>query len=330
MHDAPVIVVGAGPGGCAAAVQCRRLGLEVRLLDRDGRPGGLIRNAYRIENYPGLEPMDGITFAARLGEQLARFGIEIEPKRVTRVGATETAPASAPGWFLETPAAGGRDVKLEATAVILGVGTRACPLGIPGEAEQVGRTVFYEVRDLLRELPEPRAVVVVGGGEAALDYALTLASAGAMVRIVVRAERPRAAARLRETVAARRTIELRTGVFPEHILATSSGVRLDLCATDDSSRAAGSLAADAVLVAVGRESRMDEIVPGLQPANGEGMVPDHPGLCVIGDARRGCLGQAGIAVGDGLAAAMRVAEWRVRDATPPGVPGNGTVMARFP
>jgi hypothetical protein len=153
-------------------------------------------------------------------------------------------------------------VKLEATAVILGVGTRACPLGIPGEAEQVGRTVVYEVRDLLRELPGPRAVVVVGGGEAALDYALTLASAGAMVRIVVRAERPRAAARLRETVAARRTIELRTGVFPEHILATSSGVRLDLCATDDSSRAAGSLAADAVLVAVATALSRDDALVG--------------------------------------------------------------------
>ena len=329
MRRTPVIVVGAGPGGCAAAVQCHRLGLAVRLLDRDGRPGGLVRNAHRIENYPGLEPMDGNTFAARLGEQLARFGIEIEPKRVTRLQATEPKRSCRPGWRLETAAANGRNVTLEAMAVILGVGTRARPLGTPGEAEQVGRTVFYEVRELLRALPEPRAVVVVGGGEAALDYALTLASVAATVRVVMRAERPRAAVRLLEAVAARRTIELRPGVLPEHILPTPCGVRLDCHATEDRGGAAVSLAADAVLVAVGRESRVDEIVPGLPPANGEGMVPDSMGLCVIGDARRGCLGQAGIAVGDGLAAAMQVAEGLAPGTTLPGA-GGGAMTARFP
>lgn len=329
MRRTPVIVVGAGPGGCAAAMQCHRLGLAVRLLDRDGQPGGLVRNAHRIENYPGLEPMDGNRFAARLGEQLARFGIEIEPKRVTRVCAAEPRRSCDPGWHVETSAADGQSVTLEAAAVILGVGTRACPLGIPGEAEQVGRTVFYEVRELLRVLPEPRAVVVVGGGEAALDYALTLASVEATVRIVMRAARPRAVVRLLEAVAARRTIELRPGVLPEHILPTLSGVRLDCRATEDRGGAAVSLAADAVLVAAGRESRVDEIVPGLALANGEGMVPDFMGLCVIGDARRGCLGQVGIAVGDGLAAALQVAEGLAPGTTPLGA-GGGAMTARFP
>jgi thioredoxin reductase (NADPH) len=306
------------------------LGLDVRLLDRDGRPGGLVRNAYRIENYPGLDPMDGIAFAARLGEQLARCGIEIEPKRVTRIRAAETGRSSRPGWHLEISAANGPNVTLEATAVILGVGTRACPLGIPGEAEQVGRTVFYEVRELLRRLPKPRAVIVVGGGEAALDYALTLASVEATVRVVMRAERPRAAVRLREAVAARRTIELRPGVLPEHIHPTSSGMRLDCRVADDRRGTAVNLAADAVLVAVGRESRMDEIESGLRFANGAETVSESMGRCVIGDARRGCLGQAGIAVGDGLAAAMRVAEGLARGTTPPGVRDGGAMMARFP
>lgn len=325
-----VVVVGAGPGGCAAAVQCRRWGLAVRLLERDGCPGGLIRNAHRIENYPGLEPMDGLTFAARLAEQLARFEIEIEPRHVTRVRAAATGGSRPLGWLLESSEAHGRSTTLEAAAVILGVGTRARPLGIPGEAGLIGRAVFYEARQLLRVLPGPRAVVVVGGGEAALDYALTLASVGATVRVLMRGAHPRAALRLQEAVAARGTIDLRPGVVPAHILPAPSGVRVDCRATEDRGGTAASLAADAVLVAVGRESRMDEIMPGLGLSGGAERLPESQGLCVIGDARRGCLGQAGIAVGDGLAAALRVAEDLAPGAAPPGWRADGAATMRFP
>jgi thioredoxin reductase (NADPH) len=296
----------------------------VRLFDHAGCAGGLIRNAHWIENYPGLEPLNGLMFAARLEEHLARFGIDIEPRRVERVCETELEPARERVWAIETSTPDGGRESIEAGAVILAPGTRARALGVPGEAEQVGRTVFHEVRDLLAVVSRPRRAIVAGGGEAALDYALTLASAGASVLVLMRGERPRAAARLVAAVAARSTIKLRTGVSPEHIRPADHGIGLEIASVKGHDTTPATLTADALLVAVGRESRTDEIVPGLGPADGELAPTNRPGLYVIGDARLGCLGQAGIAVGDGLAAAMRAAEWLAR------VPGERPVRTRFP
>jgi thioredoxin reductase len=197
---------------------------------------------------------------------------------------------------------GGARESLDARVVVLAPGTRPCALGIPGEAELTGSAVFHEVRDLLSVLPRPREVIVVGGGEAALDYALTLCAAGAAVRILVRGARPCAAARLAEVVAARKTIEVRTGVLPTLIRRTESGIRLEVGGADPAA-----FAADALLVAVGRESRVDEILTGPPRGDGELAPAGFPDLYVVGDARLGRLGQAGIAVGDGLAAAMRAA-----------------------
>jgi thioredoxin reductase (NADPH) len=289
MRRAALIVIGAGPAGCAAAVQGRRLGLEVRLWDESGRAGGLIRQAHRVENYPGIEPLDGPALAARLAEHVARFGIAVEARRAERVA------AGAGGPQVTARDSGGRRETLEAAAAILAVGTRPRRSGIAGEDELEGRTLFFEVRDLLRAVPAPRRVVVIGAGEAALDYALTLADAGAEVCVLARGREPRAAQRLVEATRSHRAIEVRTGIAAERLLPDGGGVRLALEAPRSS------LTADAVLVAVGREPRTGEILDAGETG------PDAAGIHVVGDARLGCLGQVGIAVGDGLAAAMRAA-----------------------
>lgn len=283
-----VVIVGAGPAGCAAAVQCARLAVRPRLLDRDGRAGGLLTQAYRIENYPGLEPMPGPHFAARIAAHVARFGIEVERAEVTSLERARD------GWVLR-----GRFGAIETRAVILAVGTIARSLDIPGAtdlgadgAAPPGGRLFHEVRALCTATPAVKRVLVVGSGEAALDYALTLADAGARARVLARGSRPRARGRLVDLARAHSRIEIVCGMLPLRLARDGEGVALAVMI-------AGSELierADAILVAIGRDSAAGALLEGIGGA--------MPGLFVAGDARCGGLGQVGIAVGDGLAAAM--------------------------
>lgn len=286
-----MIVVGAGPGGCAAAVQCARLGLRPLLLDRRGRAGGLSENACLIENYPGpLEPASGKVFAERLREYLSRHGLV-----VTR-GEVEELEPSGSGFVLR-----GDLGSIEARAVVVAVGTRALPLGVPGEEALVQRLVFYEVSELLAR-PGHR-VAVVGGGEAALDSALSLAQSGREVELCIRGERPRARGRLLEEVLDERRIVLRPRAQVS-ALETAAG---QLAISVRSEEVARRLLVDALLVAVGRRSNAPPLLRRLGLVQPELLEP-HPGIFLVGDARLGTLGQVGMAIGDGLRAAFLVAE----------------------
>lgn len=283
MRQVELAIVGAGPAGCAAAVQATRLGVRPLLLDREGRAGGLLTNARELENYPGLEgPISGPTFAARLGAQLERFGLAIEKAQVASLER-------------EGQGAGTRLVlrgdfgAIAARAAIVAAGTEARRLVVPGEDALAGTRLFYEVKHLL---PSPPAeVLVVGGGEASLDYALSLAGAGARVTICLRSATPAARGRLVEQ--ARRAPGIAFAALTQlvRLEPAPAGVRAWLrTAAEVKERDFG-----AVVVAVGRSSAAAALLARVEPGRG---------LYLAGDARRGALGQAGMAVGDGLEAAM--------------------------
>ncbi len=292
MRRVALAVIGAGPAGCAAAVQAARLGVRPWLLDREGRAGGLIENARHVENYPGLEaPVSGTVFARRLGEHLHRFGLEVEQGELTALGAGPGGKAgpSAPATVFRLTGSFG---EVEARAVILAVGTGPRHLGVPGEAALAGRTLFYEVKHLLPKPPE--RVLVVGAGEAAFDYALSLAGAGARVKVLMRSDRPAARGRLVEQVGEDRRILLTRVAEVQAVVSEGEGVAV----TVRSPSGPKVLKGGALLVAVGRTSAAEGLAGGA--AGG--------GFFVVGDARRGALGQAGMAVGDGLEAAARAVE----------------------
>ena len=270
-----IVVVGAGPAGVASAVQLVRLGLDVRLLDRTGSVGGLARCAWRVENYPGLPPVPGTRVAVLLREHLQRFGVEVERAEVTRV------QAHAGSWRVGL--AGGE--VLAARGVVLAVGTEARPLPVPGGQLLAPCAPQHAVGD----------AAVVGGGEAALDQALRLAGAGARVSLLVRGEHLRATGRLPALVQEEPRVETRWGVEVERAEAHGPGVRLHLAG-------GGTLRFDAAVACLGRRP-----VPLLDGEGGGRIVLGSPGLHVVGDARTGTLGQLGMAVGDGLAAAQDLA-----------------------
>ena len=290
MRREQVIIVGAGPAGTAAAVQCHRLGFTPLLLDRAGLAGGLVENAYSIENYPGLpRPLSGPGFAESLRAHLERFGLPVDRAEVARIMRN--------GERFSVKHDGG---DLHARAVILASGTEPDRADLAGENELEGEQVFYEVRCLLRRHPKPRDVIVVGGGEAACDYALTLAAAGASVHLVVRSDslkaRGKLACAMEQSSAIRVSYETRCERITASPLFT---VRLRNSAT-------GSVmdqSPDALLVAVGRRSTGPRLLEPLGVPMADCVAGLLPGLFIAGDARIGSLGQIGMAVGDGIRAA---------------------------
>ncbi len=287
-----VAVVGAGPAGCAAAVQCRRFGLRVALFDARGQAGGLIANAFRVENHPGIAPCAGRVVARSLQDFLARWAIPV--KR----GAVLSLVPGEEGLLLI-----GSFGELTARSVILAVGTSPVRLELDGAADLEGERLYYEVNDLLDHHPRPARTVVIGGGEAALDYALSLARAGSRVSVLVRGKEPRACRRLHVLVAEESAIQVHTCTRVAALERLSGGLRI----MTDTPAGLREYRCEAALAALGRRSVATELLapPGVKPAAGIGT--DRPGLFVAGDARLGSLGQLGIAFGDGLQAARSAA-----------------------
>ena len=285
MEEEQIVIVGAGPAGCAAAVQCARLGVKPLLLDSSGKAGGLVANAFLVENYPGLEkPLTGEVLAGRLAEHLARFDVEITAKTVSRV---EPDPD---GWIVRTD---GQNIR--ARCVILATGTVPRSLSILGERDLVSRVLFYEVRDLLAAIPSPKKIIVVGGGESSFDYSLRAANEGASVSILVRSDRVRVRGRLEKMVADHPEISVELNTKLVALNKVDGGVAATVISGDCESHRQ----ANALLAAVGRKSTAPLIISSPDPSS----LTHAPGLFICGDARSDGLGQVGIAVGDGLAAA---------------------------
>jgi thioredoxin reductase (NADPH) len=283
MRTERIVIVGAGPGGCAAAVQSARLGVAPLLLDRTGEAGGLVASAWSVENYPGLEPLDGCAYVLRLRAHLERFGLHVEAGEVNAVKKSDS------GIRLDTDRG-----PIETEVAILAPGTLPRRLELPGAEE-----LSYELFDLLDRKPE--RAVVVGGGEMAFDYSLSLARAGARVEILIRDAAPRARGRLADFVAREPKISIHLGT---ELLAVGRG-DTDWTLTVASGGRRDEITCDGVVVAIGRRSGLQELTAELD-LSPTGMISTRvPGLFVVGDARLGSLGQAGIAVGDGLRAAMQ-------------------------
>ncbi len=295
MPATDVVIIGAGPAGVAAAVQCQRLGVRPLLLDRSGEAGGLVANGFSVENYPGLEPMPGNELKSLFQAHLKRFELSVGKGDVRRISAEDGAFV-VEGDFGAT----------RSRAVIVAVGTVPRELPVPGASELGTTRLFYEVRQLFHTLPleKLKRVLVIGGGEAALDYSLSLARRGIQVRLLARGEHFRAKGRLVRLVQHSPPIRIIFGAAPQSLRPVSEGVELQLSTPQGMATYDG----DAVIVAIGRGSRVGDLFSGLDVTGAERVSTEVPGLFIAGDARFGSLGQVGMAVGDGLRAAIAVAD----------------------
>jgi thioredoxin reductase (NADPH) len=169
-----VIIIGGGPAGMSAALWCADLGLKPLLIEQNATPGGqLLWTHNAIKNYLGAEAANGAELALKFSAQVEHASIElVSGGEVTSADlGSKAVICDGQEWL--------------ADAVVIATGVRRKKLGVPGEAEFDGRGILVSgARD--RENVRGKRVVIIGGGDAALENALTLSETATKVYVVHR------------------------------------------------------------------------------------------------------------------------------------------------
>jgi len=295
MVEDEVTIIGAGPAGMSAAIYLQRAGLSPVLLER-AEPGGLLRSANWVENYPGFPAgIPGRDLATRFKDQLRQVG--------AKVTSTEVRSVKRVRWGFQIKSGLGDRTS---RAVILATGTRPAKVAIRGASELAGKRVFSELNELPLSLKGKR-LIIIGGGDAAFDYALGLRERGAQIVVVSRSE-PCCLPLLRDRTEAL-GIEVVIGASPRGVRRTKDGLIL----TCDAGGSEVDLAGDMLLMACGRVPNIEVLGPSLRrgaSASRNGLPETRVrGLFLAGDVVRDKQRQTGIAVGDGIRAAMLAEEY---------------------
>jgi len=288
MRIEDVTIIGAGPAGMAAAIQLRRWGLEPLLLERD-HAGGLLVNAGLVENYPGFpRGIPGRELVELFTAQLAEAGASISYEEVRE--------RDHEGAFLV------RTSRREfgSRVVIIASGTEPVrPDGLEIGPEVAAR-VFHEVHPLFGT--EQKRIAIVGAGDAAFDYALSLAGANE-VFILNRGTGRRCLPLLWDRAQGSSAIDYQAETSVVALEASGDGLVLR-CRKPDGD---WELAVDYVIFAIGRRPRQAFLTPRLRE-----MIPALEGegiLHLAGDVKNDIYRQTAIATGDGVRAAMRICRW---------------------
>ena len=291
-------IIGAGAGGLTAAMYGARLGLKTLVLE-GMMPGGQVINAEKIENFPGFpDGLLGADLAPLIERQASEAGAEV--RMFTEVEALESEEP-----YLTLSTSEGR---FRARAVIAATGSDFTSLGVDGEEEFRGRGVSNcATCDGAFFLDE--TVAVVGGGDSALDEALTMTGFAARVIMLVRGDRFSGQGLLRERVRDNDKIEVRYGVTVTAVLGGDSGVT-GVRVRDASSGEESTLEVTGVFIFVGTDPR-SSYLSGFVALDGGGHVETDmwmgtaaPGLYAVGDIRAGSARQLVTSAGDGATAAI--------------------------
>lgn len=280
-------IVGAGPAGITAAIQLKRCGIPFVLLERK-KVGGLLRNANLVENYPGFpEGISGPALVARFRRQMERLGVEVSHDEAVETG------VGGEGFLLRTSGS----ENLIARNLVIATGTRPGKVDIPGMGGKMFDRIFHEVADL----PDicDKEVVIIGGGDAAFDYALNLAGKN-RVTILNRGGRTKCLPLLFKRAKESPGIRYLPDVSVSFIASSQDGLKLRA----DRQGQSTAVIADYLLFAVGRVPSAGLLSAELLDS-WEGKIKIQ-GLYFIGDVARGITRQAAVAVGDGMACAMDI------------------------
>ena len=280
-------IIGAGPAGMAAAIQLSRQGFQPLLLEKK-RPGGLLHNAHEVENYPGFpEGISGPRLVEKMIKQLRRVGGKVTFARVDKLAYQDNC-------FQLITAEGSYSVE----RVVVASGTKPRRYrDVPG-SEQAADRIYYEVVDLKEAVD--KTILILGGGDAAFDYALNLADQNRVI-ILNRGEDIKALKLLQERV----KDHPRVVYFDRHRVAAvetepTGGINLIVHQGGQSKIISG----DYLLAAIGRQPDLDFL--SFEGETLKMRLEQEGKLFFIGDVKNKRFRQTAIAVGDGLRAAMEI------------------------
>ncbi len=170
--NADVVILGGGPAGLTAGVYLAQAHLKTILVDT-ALPGGYVATTHQVSNYPGfIEPQQGFMLSHYMSEQAKANGVEF--RSAVEVTKVDLANKSILVDGFET---------IEAKKVVISTGSRPRPLGIPGEKEYAGQGISY-CATCDGKYFEGKEIVVIGGGNSAIEESLFLSKFASKITIV--------------------------------------------------------------------------------------------------------------------------------------------------
>jgi thioredoxin reductase (NADPH) len=306
-----LIIIGGGPAGYTAALYASRANLEPLVIEGFNW-GGQLQNTTDVENYPGYPVgIMGPEMMQEFRAQAERFGTRFITDNADRVELSDG----------ETQRVWLGDEEYRAKTVILSMGAEPRRLGIPGERELAGRGVSTcGVCD--GAFFKGERVIVVGGGDSAMEDAIFIAKYASQLTIVHRRDEFRASKIMLERAQAVDNIDFKTPYVPEEFVAGADGkitsVRLRHADTGETEE----LEVGGAFVAIGHTPQ-SELIKGQVDTDEAGYVltqngstkTNLAGVFAVGDLVDHTYRQAVTAAGTGCMGALD-AEWYLRD-TPP-------------
>jgi len=299
-----VIIIGSGPAGYAAAIYAARANLAPLMIS-GVQSGGQLMLTTHIENYPGfVDPVLGPELMETMRKQAERFGTDMIAEDVVAVDFARRP-------FVVRTA----DASFEAHTVVIATGASAKLLGLPSETLLMGHGVstcatcdgfFFKDQDIM----------VVGGGDSALEEALYLARLGRKVEVVHRRDTLRASKIMQDRAFAHPKISFVWNSVVRDILDPGVGKVTTAVLEDVATGARSERRVDGLFVAIGHEPNTAvfrgqiELLPSgyvrVEPGTTRTSVP---GVFAAGDVQDSVFRQAVTAAGTGCMAALEAERW---------------------
>lgn len=294
VHD--VVMIGAGPTALSAAIYTTREDLETVLYEK-GVIGGLASITDWVDNYPGFpEGVAGLDLGENLRKQAERFGAQIELGEVTDISKEGSLV------HLETT-----DGPIKAKTVLIATGSDYKKIGVPGEAEYFARGVHY-CATCDGAFYRDKRLVVVGGGNSAVQEAIFLTRYATHIDLLVRGPKMRASEVLQQELTKHTdkiTVHFNT---PTNEIVAEDNKVVKVIGTKDGVET--DFPTDGVFVFVGLQPNT-EFLKGKVDLDDIGLIKTDsslqtniPGVFAAGDVRSGATMQIASAVGEGATAAL--------------------------
>ena len=302
MTKEKVIIIGSGPAGLTAALYAARADLRPLVISGN-QLGGQVSITSEVENYPGFpNGTTGPALVEEMQKQAERFGARMLIDEVT-----ETDFRSGPPFHLKT-----HGESFEAEGVIIASGSSPRRLGVPGEDQLIGRGVsfcatcdgfFFRGKD----------VVVVGGGDSALEEGLFLTKFATRVRLIHRRSELRAGETLKKRAAANEKVGYIWDSVVEEVRGDGKveGVRIKNLKSGEQAE----LETDGVFIFIGHYPNSDLFKAQLTMDDHGYLIADKlmmtnvPGVFAAGEIQDPVYRQVATSVGQGCAAAISLERW---------------------
>lgn len=306
-----VVILGSGPAGLTAAIYASRAQLEPLVIDGP-QPGGQLTITTDVENYPGFKNgIMGPVLMDEFREQALRFGTEIINVWIDRVDLGER-PFTLYGK--ESEDAEEVTTIIKADSLIISTGASAKWLGIPGEApvpEGLGGNGVSACATCDGFFFREKPIVVVGGGDTAMEEALFLTKFASKVTVIHRRDEFRASKIMADRVMNHEKIEILWNTEVKEIHGTKEGGVDAITIYNAKTQETSKYPTQGVFIAIGHKPNtdlfksildMDEV--GYLITEGKSMKTNIPGVFACGDAQDSYYRQAVTAAGTGCMAAI--------------------------